>query len=101
MKKEPSSRYFLNPTFQFTDDEESLEYKVLSGEHFPRSGAVESKSINTAWIRYFHCNSEFFYIPKQYKYMNAEVLTAVLNGKLIDTGAQHVEVGEMVDLTKL
>ena len=90
MKKESPSRFFLTPTFQFTDDPEDLEYKVLRGEHFPRSLPLTKVIYNWAWIRYFHNNTEYFYIPKESKYINEEVLVAALNGKLIDTTQRNI-----------
>jgi len=90
LKKESVSRTFLTPSFQATDDVNSLEYRVLAGEHFPRSNPVRSKTKSWAWTRYFHNNNEFFLIPKRYTYMDKDTLVAVLNGKMINTGPQHV-----------
>jgi len=100
-RKEPVSRYFLTPTFQLIDDVDSLEYRVLRGEHFPRESPLKSEGVAWAWVRYFHSNNEHIYIPKSSEYLNEEILAAALNGKLIDTSNEHVRKIDAWDLKAL
>jgi hypothetical protein len=64
----------------------------LPGEQFPRTTPLKSVTPNWAWVRHFHSNSESFFIPKNAEYRNDEILTAVLNGKFIDTSPKHCSV---------
>lgn len=101
LKKEPNFRVFVNSTFQLTDDPNDLEYKVLKGEQFPRTLPLNSVTPNWAWVRHFHCNTESFFIPKNAEYRNDEILTAVLNGKYIDTSPKNCVVLAEPKLTTL
>lgn len=92
LKKEPISRTFLNPTFQLTEDPDSLEYKVLKGEQLPRTLPAKSFTPNWGWVRHFHNNTENILIPKSAKYINEEILIATLNGKFIDTSPKNCTI---------
>lgn len=72
----------LAPPPKFADSSE------LKGDLFPSMlDAMEIKDLsqNLPWVKYYGVNRCRLYLSKKYRYMDKELLIAVLNGYYVDT----------------
>jgi hypothetical protein len=64
----------------------------LSGEQFPTSASeLEISSFIEAlpWIKYYSEVRSFIYIPKDFDFMDKELMTSIMNGTSINTLNVH------------
>lgn len=62
----------------------------LKGDPFPQEWPFQNINWDWSWVKYYRDNSQLFYVPKNANYANMEVLTAAMNGKVIDTNKKYL-----------
>lgn len=70
--------------------EQSERSPWLKGDPFPEEWPFQNINWDWAWVKYYRDNSQLFYVPKNPNYVNMEVLTAAMNGKVIDTNKKYL-----------
>jgi len=75
-------------------DEEAAKFNnkaFLKGEPFPKEYPINYEKLPYLhFTKYYRSFSSFIVIPKKANYINEEILTAALSGKVIETSEKHV-----------
>ncbi|CAD8073164.1 unnamed protein product [Paramecium sonneborni] len=77
--------------------------RPLKGNLFPDQWPIQkgmSKKLRWSFVKYYLNQNNFLVFPSNPNYVNAEILIAVMNGKIINTSKQYVEdvQGDMLDI---